>query len=345
MARHSLMNEVYLRASALLPRGLVDYVTKELAYGGVNVESKSFVGFLVVIGFALAFMGGAVALNILVAPVTQWPFIYIGGFVATVLLYTVIIYYWLSQISASKGGFAEKVLPDALQLIASNIKSGLTTERALIVSARPEFGPLSDELRDASRKMLAGARMEDVLLDIPKRLKSKTIERTMWLLSNGIKSGGQIANLLLQLGDDLRDEQALKQEISANVSMYVMLIVVSAALGAPMLFGISSFIVGVLTEQTSQLNIDEAAMTQASARSPIGGFIGVPKSNIDPEFVTFFSQIALLATVVFACLTIGVINTGRKIDGMKMFPFIFVVAFVAFHVIRSGLASVFKTLF
>ena len=42
--------------------------------------------------------------------------------------------------------FIEKILPDVLSMVASNIKSGMTIDRALLLSIRDEFGTFKREL-------------------------------------------------------------------------------------------------------------------------------------------------------------------------------------------------------
>ncbi len=318
---------LYERIAALVPKRIVGWVNEQLEYIGIEVDEHRFVGFVLAFGFGLSI---AIALNAYV--LLRLPFI--ASFVLSFALFAGGVFFWINSIAEGKGKFVEKILPDALQLIASNIKAGLTTERALFVSARPEFGPLSQELRETSKRILSGERMEKALMEIPKKIKSNVLERTMWLISQGIKSGGQIADLLIELSSDLREENALRAEIRANISMYVMLIFFSAALGAPLLFGISSYIVGVLGEQTAGIGISPEQIEEYAARSPALRLVGIPKIEITEEFVVFFAQIALFFTCLFASMTLGVISTGSEKGGIRYLPLILAIAFALFHITR-----------
>ena len=60
--------------------------------------------------------------------------------------------------------------------------------------------------------------------------------------------------------------------------------------------------------------------------------------------MVLFSELALLSTLFFAALTIGIINTGYEKNGIKFFPMLLVVGFGLFFAIRFGLASVFSAL-
>ncbi|MFH1587221.1 MAG: type II secretion system F family protein [Candidatus Diapherotrites archaeon] len=330
------MVEIYKRLAAFLPDSIVGAFKKQMDYLDIDISEKRFVGFLFIYGLILSFfLAYLVEIFNILSYFIAFPFFF--------LLFTGGTYLWLSIAAESKGKFVESILPDALQLVASNMKSGLTTERALLLSARPEFGPLENELRDASKRIMAGARIDEALNEIPKSIKSVILERTIWLVSKGISSGGQIANLLIQLSDDLRDQLALRREIAANISIYIMLIFFAAALGGPVLFGISSFIVEILTKQMATMPEINASNIPGGMGSNVSQFSG-DKEPISVEFVQMFVMIMLVTTSLFASLTIGVINTGKEQGGLKYFPIILVVAFILFFGIRMLLASAFSNL-
>ncbi len=321
---------MYERISALLPKSMRDWIIKEIQYSGLKITPEKFIGSLLIQSISIAIIAFLVCLFVLKFGLVNS----IGAFVVALGGVLAINIFSISNVADSRGQTVEKILPDALQLIASNIKAGLTTERSLFVSARPEFGALSEELKETSKRIVVGDRLEKALLRIPLRIKSKVLERTIWLITEGIKSGGQIANLLVQLSVDLREENALKAEVSSNTSMYVMLIFMSAAFGAPMLFGISSYIVGVLTDQTSNINIDQEMIDTYSTKNPALGLIGIPSSTISEDFIVLFSMIVLFITSIFASMILGVINTGSEKAGTKFVLPLLVISFIMFFAIR-----------
>ncbi len=328
---------IYKRVANLLPPGLVIAFKKELDYLGIEISGKRFVGFLLLY---ILFLSLGLALNFNL-------FFKVDFFLSFIFFFCLFfggVYLWLSITAESKGKFVERILPDALQLIASNVKSGLTTERALIVSARPEFGPLEVELKRASREIMAGERMDKALLKIPERIKSPVLEKTLWLVSKGISSGGQIADLLLQLSDDLREQNAIKAEVRADISMYILLIFFAAAFGAPVLYGVSSFIVQVMAMQMENIPEMPADMSTAAAGGAAGviGMVGVGKGTPIPvDFILFFIMVSLATTSIFASMVMGIINTGKEKGGAKFVPIILFIAFSLFFIIRLVLASIF----
>jgi len=323
---------IYRRISALLPTGIIDAFHRELNYVGIQVEGKTFVGFVALFGLGLAI---AVAINLYLF----FKFSPVVSFALVFVVFGVGIYYWLSQKADKEGQAAEKVLPDVLELIASNIKAGLTTERSLFASARPEFGSISEELKNASKEIMSGERMENALMKLPSKIKSQSLKRSIWLLVQGIKSGGEIANLLLQLSSDLREENAMKEEIAANIGMYILLIFAAAIVGAPLLFGISSLIVGILVEQTGNITISPEQMQSYASMSSIGRFMGLPTVNITESFIVGFSLITLAVTSVFSALAIGAMAAGSEKEGIKYIPLVLIGAIGIFFLIRVFLGG------
>lgn len=326
---------MYERLAFFVPKPIIGEFKRQMGYNGIKSDEQKFVGMLVFYSIIIAFIAAA----------TEYSFTpYNGGisFAAGLLLPISIVYLVLKIRSESRGKFVEKLLPDALQLIASNMKSGLTTERALFVAARPEFGPMQTELLTASKKISTGERLDIALNGISEGINSAVVGKTIWLISQGIRSGAQMADLLLQLSNDLKSEQGLQEEISANVSIYILLILFASALGAPALFGVSTFISQVMTKQLSSGSLDSGVPVTSS--SPFVQSLSGKRTILDPGFVTNFAILMLLFSSFFSSLTIGVINTGKETSGFKYIIPITVVALMVFFVTRAILIGNFSAL-
>ncbi|MFH0969848.1 MAG: type II secretion system F family protein [Candidatus Diapherotrites archaeon] len=319
-----------------------DAFEQQFAYLGIRISSRKFVINILVMAAMLGFVS-----TVFTSLALQWPyFLVIIGFFITFFIVIGGIYLFLDLQAESRGKQVEKILPDALQLIASNIKAGLTTERAMLVSARPEFGPFEGEMKRVSTRILSGTPVERAILDISKHIKSTLVERTMWLLARGISSGGEIADLLMQLSRNLRTQLALQSEAKASISIYVILIFFSAAFGGPALYAVSSFIVAVMSAQMSaQPSIDPSVIGAAGGRfGGLSSFVGGQSAIISPEFVFFFAQIILFVGGIFASLILGSISTGKEKDGVKYIPVILFFSYGLFYLIRFVLDTAFGSL-
>lgn len=233
--------------------------------------------------------------------------------------------------------FIEKILPDALQLMAANIKSGFIPSRAMLLSARKEFGPLSDAIKKSGKEMMTGKSLHDSLSEIPKTVRSEVLDTTMGLIIKGIRSGGQLVSLFEETALDMRRKESIKKEVKANILMYGIFIAFAGAVGAPVLYALSTFLVVTISEMGSMVDVPEDLTTNLSMMS-FGGL------SITPEFLFWFSIAAILITTVFGGLIMGIIDTGKERAGMKYIPILTVLALTIFFVSRMLVSSIFGTL-
>ncbi|HLC45264.1 MAG TPA: hypothetical protein VJI67_00150, partial [archaeon] len=113
--------------------------------------------------------------------------------------------------------------------------------------------------------------------------------------------------------------------------------------GAPILFGVSTFIVQVLRAQFVNIQVPAAAVSSTSS-GIAGALLGGAQAGVSPEFVFFFSLVNLFVSSLFAALTIGVINTGKEKNGFKYLIPIFGVSLALFYATRELMVTTFGQL-
>jgi flagellar protein FlaJ len=319
---------LYTQVVRLLPKKLRQQFSELVNYSNIHSEPEDFLGFIIVFGIIF----GCVCAYVVSALELTHPVIgFIGSFIAIEALF----YLFVSFSVDSKTRLVEEVLPDALQLMSSNIRAGLTTDKALLLAARPEFGPLSEELRRVGRETMTGRNFAYALSKTTKRIKSESLNRTIDLIVNSMKSGGKLADLLDKTANDLRDQDMVKKEISASVLMYVIFIFVAIAFGAPLLFAMSSFLVKMLTQN----------MEIISKGMPVGEMAGAPisisKSSLKPEFINMFAIISLGVSSTFGSIIIGLILRGDNKSGLKYLPLLLLISIGLFLLGSYAMSTVF----
>ncbi|MEM5811725.1 MAG: type II secretion system F family protein [Candidatus Aenigmatarchaeota archaeon] len=233
------------------------------------------------------------------------------------LLSMVLILVNLNLIADKKARFSEEVLPDLLLLMASNIRAGLTPDKSLVLSARPEFGILEREIKSVATKSLAGKPFEEALLELTKKIKSRLIERTINLIIEGVKKGGEIAKLLEQTANDIRDLKTMKREISSQVGMYVIFIFIASGIISPALFSFSSYLLETLQKISKEVRIEgptTASLPQFKFLRFGGGI------SISVDFIRIYALSINLLISFFGSLIIGLISEGREKAGVKFIP-------------------------
>ena len=236
-----------------------------------------------------------------------------AGIVVLILTQVAII-----LIADSRAAEIEKVLPDALQLMAANVRAGMTVDRAIWLAARPEFGVFEEELRRAGAKTVGGKSMKVALMEMTGRVKSDLLEKTFRLVIEGIESGGELAHLLEETAANARNIQGMRKEIKSSVTTYSIFIFFAAVLGAPALYAISLFFVQVMTKLWSPTMLGGTSKVVSSIGGGLMGRAGAPTISADQLF--WFAVSSITVTTFFGSLIIGLIQTGKEKNGIKFIP-------------------------
>jgi archaellum biogenesis protein FlaJ (TadC family) len=117
--------------------------------------------------------------------------------------------------------------------------------------------------------------------------------------------------------------------------MYIIFIFFAAGIGAPLLFGVSTYLVGALSTQFSTFQTGQVAGLSAFGGGGVGGPI-----NISPSFLTLFALASLTMTSFFGGLMMGVVKGGSEKEGLKMIPVLLVVSLSVFFIVRTIVAGI-----
>jgi len=317
----------------LMPNSYKERIEEWLMFAGSKKSPKGFVNYVFSFSFSISFLL-ALFINMLIPLpgilfVSLWVLIFLSMFA--------LFHGFLIIIIDKRAGSVEKILPDALQLMAANSRAGYIPSRALLMSARPEFGILSESIKTAGKEMMAGKCLKDSIEYIHKNIKSDMLKRTLKLISEGIRSGGHFASLLEENADDIRRVQIIKKEMRANVMLYIIFIFFAGAICAPLLYALSGFLIETIGGFGAMAQVPEGVMQEIS-------FINFSGLDISQEFLFVFSLLAIVVTTVFSGLIIGLIGSGKERDGIKYIPILAIMALLIFLLSGSMIGSIFGTM-
>lgn len=320
------------------PKRYKEFLKKQMIYAGMKEEiTERFIGFsfffTIFLGFVIAFDLFLIGFG-LVGIITG---------ILTGLIILVLIQVSIILIADSRAAEIEKVLPDALQLMAANVRAGMTIDRAIWLSARPEFGVFEEEIRRAGAKTIGGKPIKIALMEMSSRIKSELLEKTFRLVIEGIESGGELAHLLEETASNARTVQSLKKEIKSSVTTYSIFIFFAAVLGAPVLYSISLFFVEIMTKLWSPQMLGGVELTGSTMGGGMLSKAGVPTISVDQLF--WFATSSILLTTFFGGLIIGLIQTGREKNGIKYIPALMAGAMAAFFVAQLLIRFIFGSFF
>lgn len=312
----------------LTPLRYQRWLEEILVISGSKKSPEGFFNYAVSLSFALGFL---VAFFVK----TYFLIVWLGISISLFLIF----HGFLILAIERRTSFVESILPDALQLMASNSRAGYIPSKAFLLSARKEFGPLSDAIKNVAKETMTGVPLEKALKNMTKYIKSDMLKRTVDLIIEGIKSGGRFAELLEETANDIRRMQIIKKEMRANVMMYIIFIFFAGCIGAPVLYSLSSFLIVTISKLgsiTSLTNVGISAMKMP--------FVKFGSIKISSEFLFQFSIIAILITTGFGGLIIGLISTGREKSGIKYIPILMAIAIIVYFLTGMVIEGIFSSL-
>ena len=299
---------------------------------GVDERAQTYFLKYLVIGILFSVVGSSFIYSLVSHEVA------ILGGIAFFFAFEGIVYGGLIRKARKRVNEMEDVLPDFLTLMASNIRSGLTPDRALLLSTRREFGPLTEEIDKSAKATLTGTPFTEAFMEMSQRFNSEMLSKTVRLIVEGARSGGSLADLLDNTALDIKRFASIRKEVSATVLVYMLFMFAAAAIGAPLLYAVSTMLIEVITEMKSEIAISSE---DVSAYLPL-----VQGSTvISPELVFWFALFAIFIGAFFGSLAAGVISKGRESAGLGYVPTMILISMAVFFLSKILLEGLLGGLF
>lgn len=245
-------------------------------------------------------------------------------------LFIMVVYFYLDLRIFHRTRLMEDQLPDFLEVLSANLKGGMTFEGALWGAINPRFKVLSNEMARTSKKVMTGYDLSKALIELGDNYDSLMLKRTMDLIVSEVESGGNVAELIDRLVDNLKETKELKDEMSASAIAYVIFISIIVIVISPLLFALSFNLLKVLVGFISKLS----STTQSVSAMP---FV-FSKISVNVEDFRKFSMIALFVISLFSSLIVAIVEKGQIKSGIKYIP-IYVIGSACFYFIFMKILS------
>ncbi len=270
---------------------------------------------------------GADALDTLLFLAGLWTAV----FVLVSLLVLGTVYFFLDYRIYRRTRELEDVLPDFLQLASANIAAGMPIDRALWYSIRPSFGVLAKEMEEVAKATMSGEDLETSLVKFTQRYESVLLKRSISILIEGLRSGGELADLLNKIALNIDEIKIMKKEMAANVTTYAIFIIAAAVAIAPALFALATQLLSIIVKITGSLDLSSTSSMFALGPAVVGHF-------------TVFCYVMLVVSSAFGASIVSVIRNGNVLEGIKSIPLYALVAIVIYKVSALALGVVFGSL-
>jgi len=230
--------------------------------------------------------------------------------------YVTFVYVFLEYFIDKRKSAMEEVLPDFLQITSANLRSGIALDRAMLLAARPEFGLFSNDIKEMNRRIYGGETLPNALSGVATKYRSYQLGHAMRMITESLRYGGAMADLLEQISKDLRAQQIIQKEVASQLFMYSIFIAFAGVVATPVLFGLTG----------QMINITDSVWKGILAANPAG----LPASSVsflkpNPPQITIqtyrdFSVAAIVVVTGFAGAIMSTIASGSTIRGIKYLP-------------------------
>ena len=231
----------------------------------------------------------------------------------------------------------EDVLPDYLQLTASNIKAGMTIDRALWYAVRPRFGVLANEIEAVAKETMRGEDLKAALLKFADKYDSMLLKRSINLLIEGIEAGGEIGDLLNKIAINIQENKIMQKEMAASVTTYVIFISFATIAAAPVLFALAGVLIKVITNLGASLGGTTGSASSAGFALSFSG-TGIKYSDFK-----IFAIVSLIITSFFSAVIIATIKKGSAKLGLKFIPIFIIITTTLFLIADKVLEKLLGT--
>ena len=214
----------------------------------------------------------------------------------------------------------EKYFPNALREIAYLLKTGGTYEYAIRELTTYDYGPLNDEFENVLLRLEQGYNFEESLSIVAENVDSQMVKKTISIISDSIKAGASLSDILEDLSEDMRKLYKLELDRKAKTMMQMLFIFAAGAIIAPAIYGLVLTLIDFLLTVTSSAGLAKLE-TVATA-------LGV--RNLIESVLTIFVFIQALASSIME-----VFMRERKFAKTFLYlPLFLLRAYIAFYGIK-----------
>ncbi|RLI88926.1 MAG: hypothetical protein DRO62_02740 [Candidatus Altiarchaeales archaeon] len=324
------VKSVHHRLGSLFPFHIRDKLEEMFLYSGLTRNPEETLGMTLMYSVLVPITVGLITFAL-----TGEKILSIGTGIASFILVWIIMYMLLNLLVDRRTENVERVLPDLLSMIAQNMSAGMTPYNALWVAARPEFGPLALEMQAVARDTLTGTPLDTALISMSKRIKSEKLQRTVKLMVQGMRSGGELPTVLQEISKDIRTERNLVKRMESETNGQVMFILFSLIVGAPLLFAASSQFISIFSKVFSVIDLGKLPQ-----EAQMGMVRIQPLSITEGDFV-LYSLIVLSVSSFLGSFLIGLMRSGKMTSGIPIIPIAMGLSIGIFLALRYILSSFF----
>ncbi len=226
----------------------------------------------------------------------------------------------------------EAATPEFLERLASLNEAGMTLVESVDRLRGSDLGALSPEVERMWADVTMGSNLSDALVRFGRRVRTTSVTRVVTLLTNAMRASGSLGPVLRIAATQARADRRLRRRRRQQMLSYLVVIYVSFAVFLVIIVAVQEVLVPALPshvptpDNADQLgvNVDQFAR-----------FGSVDKA----AYTLAFFHIALIHAVCSGFVG-GLLGEGSLRDGAKHAAVLLGIAYVAFLLLSSPVASI-----
>jgi len=228
----------------------------------------------------------------------------------------------------------EAELPELLGRLASLNQAGMSVVESIERVRESDLGLLSPEVDRVWRDLQYGATVDDAFRRFGLRVRTTATTRVVTLLTNALRASGNVAPVLRIAAEQAESELKLRRRRSQQMVTYLVVIYISFLVFLVIIVAVQEVLVPSLPTDVPVPSADETRRLGVNA-GQFARFAEVDKA----AYTLVFFHTALVQAVLSGFIG-GQLGEGSLKDGAKHATIMLTVAYVAFLLLTSPVATV-----
>lgn len=216
----------------------------------------------------------------------------------------------------------EDRFPDFLRDVASSRRAGLTLDKAVRIAAKGDYGDLTPEIKKMADQLDLNISFQEALRRFGQRVQTPLVERSVSLILQASRSGGNVTEVLMTAAQDGREIKELEDKRRTSMSLYTAIVYIT--------FFVFLAVAAILYATfVPEIVAAQERVIEAGATS----FAGLSFGNLAvSDFRTFYYLAALVQGLGNGMIA-GLVESGEPESGLRHAFVMVAITFVTFVVL------------
>ena len=221
-------------------------------------------------------------------------------------MYEYLHYNWVRKIDG--------IFPDFVRDLASSRRAGMTFTKAILFTSKGSYGLLTKEIKKIAQQISWGSSVEEALTAFANRVNTTSVKRTISLIIEASRSGGNVADVLDVASQDALEIKQLDGERRVNMLSYVVVIYVAMLVFMAIIAILAGVFIPTITGEAAE---------GLSGTLGGGGFVG-------QETIIQLFYFATLAQSMGTGLVAGIFEDGHIESSVKHIFILVLISWIVF---------------